>query len=94
MGKKYDEARERVESALADSPTLVREDGGEYSPSLVNIAFAFGVRFALEVMDGKDEGTSLAGARCTFELAKGIKDVSDSIESAVKSLEKEISDAD
>lgn len=94
MGKKYDEARERVESALADSPKLVREDGGEYSPLLVNVAFAFGVRFALEVMDGKDEGTSLTGARCTFELAKGIKDMSDSIESAVKSLEKEISDAD
>ena len=94
MGKKYDEARERVESALADSPTLVREDGGEYSPSLVNIAFVFGVRFALEVMDGKDEGTTLTGARCTFELAKDIKDMSDSIESAIKSLEKEVSNAD
>ena len=94
MGKKYDKARERVESTLDDNPTLVREDGGEYSPFLVNVAFAFGVRFALEVMDGKDEGTTLAGARCTFELAKGITDASDSIESAVKSLAKEVLDAD
>ena len=94
MGRKFDEALATLDELADREYEIVPDNGKEYTPAHVNLAFCFGLAHAHNVMSGIPEDESLAGVIVALNTASAFANFCNGIEKSFEWLGKEASDAD